>query len=137
MKYKRFKTLLLDYMEEVPKLDDIEWLYYMDIDMLMGAPFNRLVQGLYEEYDIENVYDGEEDDRTTSTLYMFKDPNSEIWAANSGFIIMNRQNSRRCLDIWREEMGKGWDFIKNFFLSVFHLCSHFSCMIFFFDHFSA
>ena len=126
MKYKRFKTLVLNYIEEVPELDDVEWVYYMDIDMLMGAPFDQLVKNLDEEYGIEGTAVDDEDNHTTSTIYMFKDPNSVKFAMNSGFIGMSRKNSKHCLDLWREEMGEGLVlFLQQFCKQLFTLLTSF------------
>ena len=104
MKYKRFKTLTLEYMKKLPKLDNVDWVYYMDIDIMMGAPFDDLVNGLNEKYGIENTSSDGENDSPVSKLYMFKDPHATKFALNSGFIGMNRHTSERCLDVWREEM---------------------------------
>mmetsp|Transcript_5096 Transcript_5096/g.9347 ORF Transcript_5096/g.9347 Transcript_5096/m.9347 type:complete len:373 (+) Transcript_5096:53-1171(+) len=96
MKYKRFKTLLIQYIDSVPELDAVEWLYYMDIDMMLGDSFIDAAQALHSKYNIE-------DDRTgVSSLYMFKDPNANLYALNTGFIIMSRHFSSRCLDLWKD-----------------------------------
>ncbi len=102
MKYKRFKTLLLDYVDTVPELDSVKFVYYMDIDMLMGAPFYDLIDGLNTEYGIETPDIDEE--ATSSKLYFFRDPNSKTFYVNSGFMILHRHNSQRCLELWRKEM---------------------------------
>ncbi len=36
MKYRRFKTLILDYIDTIPELESVEWVYYLDIDIIMG-----------------------------------------------------------------------------------------------------
>mmetsp|Transcript_9808 Transcript_9808/g.19311 ORF Transcript_9808/g.19311 Transcript_9808/m.19311 type:complete len:428 (-) Transcript_9808:126-1409(-) len=102
MKYKRFKTLILDYLDMVPELDSVKFVYYMDIDMLMGAPFYDLIDGLNTDYGIETS----ETDKETSVskLFFFRDPNSQTFYVNSGFMILHRHNSRRCLELWRKEM---------------------------------
>ena len=102
MKFKRFKTLLLEYIDQIPELDDVEWVYYMDIDVMMGAPLAEMLQSIEETYQI-----GEEDPSDQiSKLYMFKNtPEARMkFVANSGFIIMNRVKSRHCLDLWRMEI---------------------------------
>ena len=109
LKYKRFKTLVLDYIDLVPELDDIDWVYYLDIDVLMGAPFHNLLHNLEEKYSIgSDSEDGEnedEDKELVSKLYVFKDHgDATSVVGNSGFIIMNRRTSGYCLDLWRTEI---------------------------------
>mmetsp|Transcript_3813 Transcript_3813/g.8113 ORF Transcript_3813/g.8113 Transcript_3813/m.8113 type:complete len:374 (-) Transcript_3813:103-1224(-) len=94
MKYKRFKTLLIDYMDDVPELDPIEWIYYLDIDILVGAPFITMAKALNKKYYIRQRFG-------TPSVYMFKDPDPDKYALNSGFIIINRRTSDLCLDAWR------------------------------------
>ena len=71
--------------------------------MLIGAPFDELVQGLDEKYGIESaINEIEQDKHPLSKLYFFSDPSSGF-AVNSGFMIMNRYSSQHCLDLWRGE----------------------------------
>ncbi|KAL7462527.1 hypothetical protein ACHAXS_002909 [Conticribra weissflogii] len=108
MKYKRFKTLIPKYFDSDSKLDGIQHIYYMDIDMMMAAPFEHLVQGLDEEHGTESVpVDGDD------MIFMFKDPMSNLFVVNSGFIVMDRKKSNRCLDLWRDEMDANPTFIKD------------------------
>jgi len=108
IKYKRFKTLIPKYFDSNSKLEDIQHIYYMDIDMMMAAPFEHLVEGLDEEHGTESVpADGDD------MIFMFKDPMSDLFVVNSGFIVMDRKKSSRCLDLWREEMDANPTFIKD------------------------
>jgi len=104
MKYKRFKTLVIDYMNTVPELDNIDWLYYLDIDMMIGAPFIDFVKELHDRYNIDN------DSDATPSLHMFQDPHGSKFKVNSGFIIINRHTSNRCLEAWRDEIDEHPDF---------------------------
>jgi len=99
MRFKRFKTQLIEYIDEVPELSDIEWLYYMDIDVMMGQPFDQLVKDVEEKYHIV-----ERADDSVSRLYFFK--NAMDVFGNNDFIIMNRNNSQYCLDILRKEIDQ-------------------------------
>lgn len=103
MKYKRFKTLILDYVYSVKKLDDIEWVIYMDIDILMGAPLSEILQGALAKYHIGDTSIGSEDESHISRLYFFQDVPGPFFA-NSGFFIINRHTSKVCLDLWRMEI---------------------------------
>lgn len=101
MKYKRFKTLVFDYLDAVPELDYVQWVYYMDIDVLAGAPFRDLVKGAEEKYQMITSKTGETND-TVAKIYFFSDVGQA--KTNSGFIIMDRDTSKYCLDLWREEI---------------------------------
>jgi len=100
MKYKRFKTLLIDYISDVPGLDDIEFIYYMDIDSMFGSSFAELARDLDEKYGTESGT------QPLPTIYMFRGTQTSKFPLNSGFIVMNRFSSKPCLDKWREEMDQ-------------------------------
>lgn len=101
----RFKTLLLNYIDEIPELNSVEWLYYLDIDIIMGAPLNELLQVANEKYHIEDSMTENEEENPVSRLYFFNNIKSANlpFSASSDFIIMNRRSSR-CLDVWRKEI---------------------------------
>ncbi len=107
MKYKRFKTIILDYISQEKLLNDINWIIYMDIDILMGAPFSDLVKDINQKYIMPSASGATSSSEAdeVSKLYLFQDQsnqNSNI--GNSGFIIMNRHTSEDCLDLWQEEI---------------------------------
>jgi len=106
MKYKRFKMLILDYISMIPELDDVEFVYYLDVDMMLGAPFEDLVEELQERYGIENEIDESSTSEPVSTLFFFKNfERSRVkFFGCGGFFIMNRKTSQVCLDYWRETM---------------------------------
>jgi len=110
-KYKRFKTLLIDYfnglVDSEPQLDQIEYLYYMDIDMMMGASFPLLARGLDKIYRTEH---GDSTGDKVPKVFMFMDPHSGKFALNSGFIVINRHTSNPCLDSWKKAMDDNPEF---------------------------
>mmetsp|Transcript_10413 Transcript_10413/g.19364 ORF Transcript_10413/g.19364 Transcript_10413/m.19364 type:complete len:533 (-) Transcript_10413:35-1633(-) len=134
VKYKRFKTLILEYIDLIPELAHIEFVYYMDIDVMMGAPFLDLVQGLQQKYGVETIpylfqqnplyvrddsvkYNNHRqnnhnhDDGTISTLFFFQNfPASHMhYFACSGFFVMNRHTSSYCLSRWRSIMDNNYE----------------------------
>jgi len=134
MSFKRFKTLILDYITLLPDLDDVQFSYYMDIDVMMGAPFLDLVQGLQQKYGVETIpylfqqnplyvrddsvkYNNHRqnnhnhDDGTISTLFFFQNfPASHMhYFACSGFFVMNRHTSSYCLSRWRSIMDNNYE----------------------------
>lgn len=94
-----FKQYAILNQSAVPELSHIEWLYYMDIDVMMGKPFDQLVKDVEEKYHIVDRADD-----PVSRLYFFK--NAMDGFGNSGFIIINRNNSQYCLDLWRKEIDQ-------------------------------
>mmetsp|Transcript_7291 Transcript_7291/g.15271 ORF Transcript_7291/g.15271 Transcript_7291/m.15271 type:complete len:364 (+) Transcript_7291:77-1168(+) len=98
MTVKRFKTYIIDYVDMVPELDAVEWIYYVDIDILFGAPFRDLIQKLGEENKIQG------DNNFSSKLYFFKNSFVDQYVAQSGFMIAQRKTSNtanHCLRLWR------------------------------------
>jgi len=108
VKYKRFKTYIMDYIDFVPELKDVEWVYYMDIDILLGAPLVPFIQELESKYNIQPPDLDESAVSAPSKLYFFKNMEyaRRSFYANSGFFIAHRESSRECLTIWRNRMNK-------------------------------
>lgn len=82
----------------VPELDEVEWIFYLDIDVLFGAPFMDLIQKLGKENEIHG------DDDMVSKFYFFKNPRAYQYVAQSGFMIAHRKMAKACLDLWRREI---------------------------------
>ncbi len=98
MTVKRFKTYIIDYVDMVPELENVEWIYYVDIDILFGAPFRDLIQKLSKENNILR------DNAFFSKLYFFKNSFVDQYVAQSGFMIAHRKTfttSMHCLKLWR------------------------------------
>lgn len=100
MKIKRFKTLLLDYIFREPDLIDTEFVFYVDIDIILGQP---LVPWLREKWQkgaknrMAAIRDG------MSTMYMFNEAYKKgPTAGHSGLILLQKDLSDGCLRKWRE-----------------------------------
>ena len=52
MSYKRFKTYILDYIDEESKFDNVNLVYYFDIDIVVGAPLNTFFNYIESKYNI-------------------------------------------------------------------------------------
>jgi hypothetical protein len=107
MSYKRFKTLAIDYMDRDPRLDLVELVYYLDVDIVFGANMNKAFNGLETTYGIGPL--GANSPNATSPLgkgrmWMFKG-NSGKWQIQGGQMILERKKSQPCLERWR----KGFD----------------------------
>ncbi len=85
---------------EVPELDDVEFIYYMDIDSMCGSSFTAMARELDKKYGTESGT------QLLPTIYMFRGTQTSKFPLNSGFIVINRFTSKPCLDKWREEMDE-------------------------------
>jgi lipopolysaccharide biosynthesis glycosyltransferase len=98
MKYKRFKTLVLDYVSKDSRLDNVEIVYYLDVDIVFGNAVAPLFEGLEETYNI-----GGDDDNTKANgkMWMFHG-NDEKWPIQGGQMILHRHKSQACQAKWRD-----------------------------------
>lgn len=118
LKPKRFKTFILDYVNMESQLEEVELVYYLDIDILAGDSLDKLFQGLESQYNIVG-YRPEED---VSKLY-FVTPLSKEWPLQSGTMIAERGTSQYCLQLWRNEIdmmlktgrGRDQDALRNIY----------------------
>lgn len=121
MIYKRFKTFLLDYVEHIPTLDQIELVYYLDIDIVVGAPLMTFFQYTESRYNI-SCFDGKAtnlprsqsiagETPTSSRLFLYK--GNYPLPVQSGQLILERRHSRHCLERWRSWMDRDPELILD------------------------
>ena len=118
LKPKRFKTLVLDYVNMDSRLEEVELVYYLDIDILAGDSLDKLFQGLERKYNIV----GQRPDEDVSKLY-FVTPLSKEWPLQSGTMIADRGTSQYCLRLWKNEIdmmlktgrGRDQDALRNIY----------------------
>lgn len=102
MRIKRFKTLLIDYINEDLRLQDAEFILYLDVDIVVCQP---LVPWLHVKWAKGNEKrKGLASDM--STMYMFSEGRGKGMAGHSGLILLHRDLSRGCLLKWRELFDK-------------------------------
>ena len=101
MRYKRFKTLLLDYVKVEPRLEHIQRLLYMDYDIVVGRNLNLFWN------DFDNLI--AKHDNKKSYMYFFR----EDWNKqrrepfHAGVMVLDRDQSAVCLDVWRVQIDAG------------------------------
>ena len=103
MTYKRFKTLVLDYLDRESKLDKVELVYYLDADIVIGNAIGKAFRGLEKIYGIGRL--GATANTTTPSIargkiWMFEG-NSDNWPFQGGQMILDRSLSRPCLERFR------------------------------------
>lgn len=121
LKSKRFKTFIIDYVGMAKRLDSVELIYYLDIDILAGDAMVDLFSGLESKYEVSR----EERDGGLSKLYFFT-PLSDEWPLQGGTFIVERRSSRHCLELWRKEIddmtvsgrGRDQDGLRNIYQRV-------------------
>jgi hypothetical protein len=94
MPYKRFKTYILEYLDLDERLQYVERVYYLDIDVVVGRE-------LQEWFDhVEGTYLPENRRLFPSCLTFFKG-NYEWRPLQGGQFIIERKSSQPCLERWR------------------------------------
>jgi hypothetical protein len=115
MIYKRFKTLVLEYVEDYfPKNKDyLDWQYalYLDVDIVVAQPLHPFLERLLQPDQVVDSSSSRNNNSPTttsstttmiSTLAMFPDcPTCAKKIHNSGILWMHRQLSTYCLERWR------------------------------------
>ena len=108
MVYKRFKTYALQYMSRDSRLDQVELVYYLDVDIVFGNDMGQAFHGLEKTYGIGRLGVNSTINDTASIargkMWMFKG-NSGKWQVQGGQMILDRSLSQPCLGRWR----KGFD----------------------------
>ena len=121
LKSKRFKTFIIDYMSMDTRLDSVQLIYYLDIDIIAGDSMQTLFSALEKKYDI--IHDKR--DEGLSKLYFFT-PISDEWPLQGGTFIVERQSSGYCLSLWRREIddmtvsgrGRDQDGLRNIYQRI-------------------
>ena len=103
LKFKRFKTYVLDYFDMDQRLNAIETIYYLDIDMLAGDSISHLFSGIEakEQEQLEHQERGA--GVGLSTLHFFK-PMTDLYPFQGGTFVVKRSSSKHCLELWRNEI---------------------------------
>ena len=101
LKYKRFKTFLIDYMAEDPRLQDVGHILYLDVDVILGKPIVPWMKETWKRLWNKRRYDAHE----MSFMYMFRTGNGGK-TAHSGVMLLHSQLSNGCLHTWRNKLDK-------------------------------
>lgn len=102
LKFKRFKTLLIDYMMADPSLQDVGMILYTDVDIVVCKPIVPWIKRRWEEGRQVRLQSPPE----LSFAYMYDTGNGGK-AAHSGVILLHSKLSNGCLKTWRERMDAG------------------------------
>jgi hypothetical protein len=105
MPYKRFKTFTLEYLKLDDRLDHVELVYYLDIDVVVGRPLAPWFDHVESTY-LHVKRDGETNGRSgelyqTKGRMIFFKGNSKRRPLQGGQFLVQRETSQPCLDRWR------------------------------------
>lgn len=111
MAYKKFKTELIDIVDEMPTLPKhIQNIIYMDIDVCVGRDLQLFRKFIEEsQRSIVNDQDFVENTRESSFIQLFPDNENKLTSEDfhSGVMVLHRQYSRQCLTDWRKWIESG------------------------------
>lgn len=106
MPFKRFKTYVLEYLSMDPRLDSVDLVYYLDIDIVFGSPLQTLFD------NVETMYNIWGSNSTKATMWMFRNKLPE-YRIQGGQMILDRRKSQPCLDRWRWYMDSNPNIQKD------------------------
>ena len=97
MSRKRFKTFVLEYLATEPKLDHVDLVYYLDIDIVFANDVDPMFQTLEDAYQIG--HDSRREILNSGKMWMFE--GNAFYPLQGGQMILDRRTSQPCLDLWR------------------------------------
>jgi hypothetical protein len=88
--YKRFKMMQLKYLDLDPRLSNIELVYYLDIDIVVGAPLVKFFNYTEEKY---SILGNKRMDTSVSKAFFFKGNFAE-YPLQGGQFVLERRHSQ-------------------------------------------
>ena len=102
LKFKRFKTFLIDYMTADSRLQDAGHILYLDVDVIVGKP---VVPWMKNMWTIGYQRRSARKRKDMSFLYMFGTGNGGK-TAHSGVMLLHTKLSNGCLMTWRKYLDR-------------------------------
>ena len=124
MRYKRFKTLILDYLEDHYYMTSIyEHVLYLDVEIVIARPIHGLLQDYLDSMIENNVFvDVKSNGRVNTTLTknpsfmsFFTDCSKcarSNFNLNGGTFLLHTQYSKSCLSRWKDLFDAGATYAK-------------------------
>ena len=98
MPYKRFKTYILEYLELQPSLRNVQLVYYLDIDVVVGQP----LQAWFDHVERTYVYNATVG--SFPSKMVFFQGNYHWSPVQGGQFVLERNVSQPCLERWRHHI---------------------------------
>jgi hypothetical protein len=102
MPYKRFKTMLIEYTGKDIRLDNVELIYYLDVDNIVGNSLPKMFEDLESKYNIAN-HNNVRWIRTIPRIWFFANKYKDK-SVQGGQFIVDRKSSGFCLEEWRNRI---------------------------------
>jgi hypothetical protein len=94
--YKRFKMMQLNYVDLDPRLDSVDLVYYLDVDIVVGAPLQDLYDYIEGKY---NILGNKRKDTSVAKAFFFTG-NYKNYPVQGGQFVLERPHSQTCMDQW-------------------------------------
>ena len=100
MPYKRFKTYAIDY---VPSELHVDFLYYLDLDVLVGQPLEPWFEHVESNYfsNLSRSSNTTTTSSSSSTIAFFQGNYPKNFPIQGGQYIVSTKSSNTCLRRWR------------------------------------
>jgi hypothetical protein len=135
MIYKRFKTLIPKYMDYDPRLKDVRYALYLDVDNIVANKLSEFFNDYYEKILWEFAATKAQVNNSDFSFFsLWKDPGvagvrNNYW--QGGQIMYDRYHSTGCADAWRNEMDTVWSAMDQpLLMNVYNNFSRYKCKIF-------
>jgi hypothetical protein len=107
MPYKRFKTFALDYVDKDTRLNQVELIYYLDADNIVGNSLPNMFHDLEGKYNIPSSTANPSQHgkwlRTIPRLWFFANKYTHL-SVQGGQFVIDRRSSEPCLRAWRTKI---------------------------------
>jgi hypothetical protein len=128
MPYKRFKTFVLDYLDLLPQLRDVQLVYYLDVDIIVGNSLPKMFHELEVQYGIPQPNRQQQQQRLPAASRgvtptdRWLDPVPKVWffqnkyehmAVQGGQFVLHRETSKPCLEFWRYHIDSNVTEVKD------------------------
>ena len=108
MPYKRFKTWAIEYTNKDKRLDQVELIYYLDVDNIVGNSLPNMFNDLETKYNIPSSNSGNNNPktkwlRTIPRMWFFANKYLDK-SLQGGQFVLDRTSSGACLKAWRDKI---------------------------------
>jgi hypothetical protein len=101
MIFKRFKTLVLEYLGDDSRFDDVRYALYLDVDNVVANPLSQL----FDDYAVSMSRTLSHQNSTNFGYFsLWRDPGMGRKFWQGGQIMYDRYRSAGCVNAWRNEM---------------------------------
>lgn len=101
--YKRFKTMLLEYVHRHSALSPVQTLLYLDVDIVVGNSLSNY----FTHLELTYLQTSNDNDNNISKLYFYKGNFLRFPLQSGQFVLQNTPpSSQTCLLVWRRELDR-------------------------------